>query len=100
MYTTFVDIGNNTKIELLEIFKENQNPNSSSPIENFLEKYRNGGIHHLCYQVDNLDAAISDLKSKNIRLLGDGKKIGAHGKPVIFLHPKDCNGILVEIEES
>ena len=89
----FIEIPN-TKIELLEPLGEN------SPIENFLEKNKKGGIHHICFEVENIDSAILHLKKDGATVLGDGKaKIGAHGKPVIFLHPKDFNGTLIELEE-
>ena len=84
----------NTKIELLEPLGEN------SPIEKFLEKNKNGGVHHICFEVEDIDHAILRLKKDGATVLGDGKaKIGAHGKPVIFLHPKDFNGTLIELEE-
>lgn len=84
----------NTKIELLEPLGEN------SPIEKFLEKNKKGGIHHICFEVEDIDHAILRLKKDGATVLGDGKaKIGAHGKPVIFLHPKDFNGALIELEE-
>ena len=84
----------NTKIELLEPLGEN------SPIEKFLEKNKKGGIHHICFEVEDIDHAILRLKKDGATVLGDGKaKIGAHGKPVIFLHPKDFNGTLIELEE-
>jgi len=89
----FIEIPN-TKIELLEPLGEN------SPIENFLEKNKKGGIHHICFEVEDIDSAILHLKKEGATVLGDGKaKIGAHGKPVIFLHPKDFNGALIELEE-
>ena len=89
----FIEIPN-TKIELLEPLGEN------SPIENFLEKNKKGGIHHICFEVEDIDSAILRLKKEGATVLGDGKaKIGAHGKPVIFLHPKDFNGTLIELEE-
>jgi methylmalonyl-CoA/ethylmalonyl-CoA epimerase len=85
----------NTKIELLEPLGEN------SPIRGFLEKNPAGGIHHVCYEVDDILAARDRLKASGARVLGDGEpKIGAHGKPVLFLHPKDFNGTLVELEEA
>ncbi len=84
----------NTKIELLYPLGEN------SPIKGFLDKNPSGGIHHICYEVDDIRAARDRLKSAGARVLGDGEpKIGAHGKPVLFLHPKDFNGCLVELEE-
>ena len=84
----------NTKIELLEPLGEN------SPIAKFLEKNPDGGIHHICYEVPDILAARDRLKSGGARVLGDGTpKIGAHGKQVLFLHPKDFNGTLVELEQ-
>ncbi len=84
----------NTKIELLYPLGEN------SPIASFLEKNPSGGIHHVCYEVDDIKAAADKLTATGARVLGDGTpKIGAHGKPVLFLHPKDFNGTLVELEE-
>lgn len=84
----------NTKIELLEALGE------ASPIAKFLERNPDGGIHHICYEVDDVIAARDKLKSGGARVLGDGTpRIGAHGKPVIFLHPKDFNGTLVELEQ-
>ena len=85
----------NTKIELLEPLGE------GSPITGFLEKNPAGGIHHLCYEVEDILAARDKLKADGARVLGDGEpKIGAHGKPVLFLHPKDFNGTLVELEQA
>ncbi len=85
----------NTKIELLEPM------GASSPIAKFLEKAPDGGIHHVCYEVDDIIAARDKLKSQGARVLGDGTpKIGAHGKPVLFLHPKDFCGTLVELEQA
>ena len=84
----------NTKIELLEPLNEN------SPISRFLEKNPNGGMHHICYEVNNLKLASQKLKAVGAKILGDGQpKIGAHGKPVIFLNPKDFSGTLIELEE-
>jgi methylmalonyl-CoA/ethylmalonyl-CoA epimerase len=84
----------NTKIELLYPLGEN------SPINGFLEKNPSGGIHHVCYEVDDIIAARDHLKETGARVLGSGEpKIGAHGKPVLFLHPKDFNGCLVELEQ-
>jgi len=84
----------NTKIELLYPLGEN------SPITGFLEKNPAGGIHHVCYEVDDIIAARAHLQSTGARVLGTGEpKIGAHGKPVLFLHPKDFNGCLVELEQ-
>ncbi|CAO3660747.1 unnamed protein product [Umbelopsis vinacea] len=92
VYTVFVNLGN-TKIELLHPLGE------KSPIAKFLEKNKDGGIHHICIEVDDVYAAIKDLKAKNIRALNPEPKIGAHNKPVVFLHPKDCGGVLVELEQ-
>ncbi|KUO54377.1 MAG: methylmalonyl-CoA epimerase [Alphaproteobacteria bacterium BRH_c36] len=85
----------NTKIELLEpLGKE-------SPIAKFLEKNPNGGIHHVCYEVDDIIAAREQMKAAGARVLGDGEpKMGAHGKPVLFLHPKDFCGTLTELEQA
>jgi methylmalonyl-CoA/ethylmalonyl-CoA epimerase len=92
--TVFVTLPN-TKIELLEPLGE------SSPIANFLERSPDGGIHHLCYEVDDILAARDRLQAQGVRVLGDGEpKIGAHGKPVLFLHPKDLCGTLIEIEQA
>ena len=85
----------NTKIEFLEPLGE------GSPIAKFLEKNADGGIHHVCYEVDDIIQARDQLKAAGARVIGDGNpKIGAHGKPVLFLHPKDFSGALVEIEQS
>jgi len=85
----------NTKIELLEPLGER------SPIEAFLQRNPSGGIHHVCYEVADIAAAGAQLKAAGARVLGDGSpKIGAHGKPVLFLHPKDFNGTLIEIEQA
>lgn len=83
----------NTKIELLTPLGEN------SPIAGFLEKNPSGGIHHICYEVDDIVAARDKLKAGGARVLGD-IKIGAHGKPVLFLHPKDFTGTLIELEQA
>ena len=73
----------------------------TSPIAKFLEKSPDGGIHHVCYEVDDIIAARDKLKAQGARVLGDGTpKIGAHGKPVLFLHPKDFCGTLVELEQA
>jgi methylmalonyl-CoA/ethylmalonyl-CoA epimerase len=91
--TVFVSLPN-TKIELLEPLGE------GSPIAKFLARNPDGGIHHLCYEVPNILAARDQLKAAGARVLGDGEpKIGAHGKPVLFLHPKDFCGTLVELEQ-
>ena len=84
----------NTKIELLHPLGED------SPIAAFLAKNPAGGIHHICYEVDDILAARDRLLASGARMLGTGEpKIGAHGKPVLFLHPKDFNGTLVELEQ-
>jgi methylmalonyl-CoA/ethylmalonyl-CoA epimerase len=84
----------NTKVELLEPLGAN------SPIARFLEKNPDGGMHHVCYEVDDILVARDRLKAQGARVLGDGEpRIGAHGKPVLFLHPKDFCGTLVEIEQ-
>ncbi len=89
----FVELPN-TKVELLEPLGE------GSPIAAFLDKNPSGGMHHICYEVDDIIAARDRLKAGGARVLGDGNpKIGAHGKPVLFLHPKDFNGTLVELEQ-
>ncbi|MEM8789107.1 MAG: methylmalonyl-CoA epimerase [Pseudomonadota bacterium] len=85
----------NTKIELLEPLGD------ASPIAGFLEKNPAGGIHHICYEVADIVAASAKLQASGARVLGDGSaKIGAHGKPVLFLHPKDFNGTLIELEQA
>lgn len=85
----------NTKIEFLEPL------GASSPIVKFLEKNPDGGIHHVCYEVDDIIAARDQLKAAGARVLGDGEpRIGAHGKPVLFLHPKDFLGTLTELEQA
>lgn len=90
----FVELGN-TKLELLEPL------GVGSPISNYLQRNPEGGIHHLCFEVDDILAARDRLRLEGIRVLGDGKpKIGAHGKPVLFLHPKDFCGTLVELEQA
>ena len=92
--TVFVTLPN-TKIELLAPLGDN------SPIAKFLERNPDGGIHHLCYEVDDIRAARDALKAQGLRALGDGEpKAGAHGKPVLFLHPKDFCGTLVELEQA
>jgi methylmalonyl-CoA/ethylmalonyl-CoA epimerase len=89
----FVDVGN-TKIELLHPFGAN------SPIQGFLDKNPAGGMHHVCFEVADIRAARDTLKSEGKRVIGDGEpKIGAHGKPVLFLHPKDFSGTLIELEQ-
>lgn len=90
----FVELPN-TKIELLEPLGD------TSPIKGFLGKNPSGGIHHVCYEVDDIIAARDRLKAQGARILGDGEpKTGAHGKPVLFLHPKDFTGTLLELEQA
>jgi methylmalonyl-CoA/ethylmalonyl-CoA epimerase len=85
----------NTKVELLGLLGD------KSPVAAFLEKNPGGGIHHICYEVKDILAARDQLKKQGARVLGDGNpKIGAHGKPVLFLHPKDFVGTLVELEQA
>ena len=92
--TVFVELPN-TKIELLEPL------GADSPIAKFLERNPSGGIHHICYEVDDIQAAARALIEKGARVLGDGEpRIGAHGKPVLFLHPKDFCGTLIELEQA
>ncbi|KAJ8407718.1 hypothetical protein AAFF_G00267620 [Aldrovandia affinis] len=93
VYTVFVELGN-TKLELLHPLGE------KSPIAGFLQKNKSGGMHHICIEVDDINAAIADLKARKIRTLSEEPRIGAHGKPVMFLHPKDCDGVLVELEQA
>lgn len=91
--TVFITLPN-TKIELLHPLGE------ESPIASFLERNPAGGVHHVCYEVEDIKAARDRLRSEGLRVLGDGEpKVGAHGKPVLFLHPKDMAGTLVELEE-
>ncbi len=90
----FVELPN-TKVELLEPL------GADSPITKFLERNADGGIHHICYEVDDILAARDRLKAAGARVLGTGEpRIGAHGKPVLFLHPKDFTGTLVELEQA
>ena len=90
----FIDLPN-TRIELLHPLGD------ASPIRGFLDKNPAGGIHHICYEVDDILAARDRLQALGARVLGSGEpKIGAHGKPVLFLHPKDFNGCLVELEQA
>src|SRR6476660_5857245 len=92
--TVFITLPN-TKIELLQPL------GADSPIAKFLERNPDGGIHHVCYEVDDILAARDRLKAEGARVLGDGTpKIGAHDKPVLFLHPKDFCGTLVELEQA
>lgn len=91
--TVFVELPN-TKIELLHPLGE------GSPVAKFLANNPSGGMHHVCYEVEDIHAAIDGLVAEGARVLGDGKpKIGAHGLPVVFLHPKDFCGTLIELEE-
>jgi len=88
----FIDL-DNTRLELLEPLGD------GSPVSRFLEQHRGGGIHHICLEVDDIGAAAKTLQAKGARVLGDGiPKIGAHGNPVLFLHPKDFHGCLLELE--
>ena len=90
----FVELPN-TKVELIEPLGEN------SPITSFLERTPGGGMHHLCFEVDDLQAAADQLVARGARVLGDGQpRIGAHGLPVLFLHPKDFDGTLIELEQA
>ena len=92
--TVFIELPN-TKVELLGVLGD------ASPIAGFLEKNPAGGIHHICYEVADILAARNKLLAEGARVLGDGTpKIGAHGKPVLFLHPKDFCGTLVELEQA
>jgi methylmalonyl-CoA/ethylmalonyl-CoA epimerase len=90
----FVELPN-SKIELLEPL------GADSPVQGFLDKNPSGGMHHLCYEVDDIIAARDHLRAAGARVLGDGEpRIGAHDKPVLFLHPKDFCGTLIELEEA
>ena len=92
--TVFITLPN-TKIELLEPL------GGASPIAKFLERNPDGGIHHVCYEVEDIIAARDRLKAEGARVLGDGEpRMGAHGKPVLFLHPKDFLGTLIELEQA
>ena len=83
-------------LDLVEV-----SPNADPPVAKFLERNPDGGIHHVCYEVDDILVARDRLKAEGARVLGDGEpKIGAHGKPVLFLHPKDFLGTLVELEQA
>jgi methylmalonyl-CoA/ethylmalonyl-CoA epimerase len=91
--TVFAELSN-TKIEFIEPLGD------QSPIAKFLDRNPDGGIHHLCYEVPDIVAARDTLIGKGARVLGDGEpRLGAHGKPVLFLHPKDFSGTLIEIEQ-
>jgi len=90
----FIDLPN-TKVELIEPL------GASSPIVKFLERNPDGGMHHVCFEVDDIIAARDRLLGQGARVLGDGEpRIGAHGKPVLFLHPKDFSGALIELEQA
>src|SRR5438105_6479845 len=92
--TVFISLPN-TRVELIEPLGD------ASPITKFLERNPNGAIHHLSYEVEDIGAARDKLRSLGMRVLGDGEaKIGAHGKPVLFLHPKDFSGTLIELEQA
>ena len=94
MTTVFITLPN-TKIELIAPLGD------ASPIANFLARQPDGGIHHVCYEVDDIAAARDRLQAKGARVLGDSEpKTGAHGKPVLFLHPKDFCGTLIELEQA
>jgi len=91
--TIFVELAN-SKIELLHPL------NDDSPVAKYLDRNPDGGMHHICYEVEEIIAAREQLIDSGARILGDGKpRIGAHGKPVLFLHPKDFCGTLIEIEQ-
>lgn len=91
--TVFIELPN-TKIELLEPLGDD------SPISKFLERNKSGGMHHVCYEVEDINASIERLKAEGATILGGGEpKIGAHGKPVVFLSPKEFCGTLVELEQ-
>ncbi|KHN80424.1 Methylmalonyl-CoA epimerase, mitochondrial [Toxocara canis] len=93
VYTVFVELPN-TKLELLHPYGDN------SPIKAFLDKNKQGGMHHICIEVNHIDKAVAEVKKLGIRTLAKETKIGAHGKPVMFLHPKDCGGVLIELEQE
>ena len=91
--TVFVELGN-TKVELLHPL------GAESPIARFLERHPDGGIHHVCYEVEDIHVARDRLQQDGYRVLGDGQpRVGAHGKPVLFLNPKDFLGTLIELEQ-
>ncbi|XP_071795080.1 ethylmalonyl-CoA/methylmalonyl-CoA epimerase-like [Asterias amurensis] len=89
----FVELPN-SKLELLQPLGDD------NPIQGFLKKKPGGGIHHICLEVDNIQEAVKTLLDKGVKVLNPVPKIGAHGKPVVFLNPKDCSGVLVELEEA
>ena len=91
--TVFVKLAN-VNLELLHPL------GGHSPIQSFLDKNRDGGMHHVCLEVRDIDQAMVAVRAMGIRVLGGKPKIGAHGKSVVFLHPKDCNGVLIELEQE
>ena len=92
--TVFIDLGN-TKIELLQVLGED------SPIQNFIDKNPKGGMHHICLEVSDINKSLKYLNSKKVTILGTGKPItGSHNKPILFLHPKEFCGTLIELEEE
>lgn len=91
--TVFVEL-DNTKIELLLPLGD------KSPIQKFLDKNKSGGLHHVCLEVDDIEAAVAAVKGAGVRCLSPTTRIGAHGKPVMFLHPADCGGVLLELEQA
>jgi len=93
VYTVFVSLGN-TKIELLHPYGD------KSPIQGFLDKNKSGGMHHICIEVADINKAMVEVKARGIRCLSDKPSNGAHNKPVVFLHPKDCGGVLIELEQA
>uniref|UniRef100_A0A914XJX7 Methylmalonyl-CoA epimerase, mitochondrial n=1 Tax=Plectus sambesii TaxID=2011161 RepID=A0A914XJX7_9BILA len=93
VYTVFVNLGN-TKIELLHPYGD------KSPIQGFLDKNKSGGMHHICIEVVDIKKAMDEVKARGIRCLSDKPSNGAHNKPVVFLHPKDCGGVLIELEQE
>lgn len=94
VWVCFVNLPN-AQIELIEPYGEN------SPITAFLAKNPKGGQHHVCFEVENIYAARDDMRAKGMTVLGTGEpRIGAHGTPVIFLHPKDLGGVLIELMET
>jgi methylmalonyl-CoA/ethylmalonyl-CoA epimerase len=93
VWTVFVELPN-TKIELIEPLGDN------SPIAAFLAKNPKGGMHHVCYEVEDINAACAQMKKMGATITGTGEpRIGAHGKPVVFMHPKDFSGTLIELEQ-
>lgn len=86
---------NNALVELIDA----KGYEDASPINKFLEKSKKGGIHHICFEVDNLAVCLKDLQARGVRALDPEPRIGARGNPVAFLHPSDCNGVLIELEQ-